>query len=80
MSVIHRGSTEQNTWSIDDQLYDTLISSPTGSILRVINKKGRGINLTQADVTLIWESKGYLSSKNGHLVKIVRFPWHPLEM
>lgn len=74
---IHRGSTEQNTFTLEDNLMNRVMSSPDIH-LRVVNSKGREAVFTQAEVEKLWNDHGYILARNGHMVKVVRFPWHPL--
>ena len=76
MNII-RGSTEQNTWTIEENLFEQVMSLPDNT-LTVSNKKGRSVTLSQKDVSKAWNDTGFISSRSGLLVKVIRFPWHPL--
>ncbi len=74
--MVHvRCSTEQNTWTIDTELYKSLGQEDK---LRVINKKNKEHTYTKAEIDAMWESRGFLNAANGHPIKVMRFPWHPL--
>jgi len=75
--VIARGSTEQNTWTIEESLLKQ-IASQKNSQLRVTNKRGRSHTYSRKEVLQLWINHNFVTSRSGYLVKVIRFPWHPL--
>lgn len=76
---IRRGSTRHNTWTLEHNLYEEVMSRPDIKLV-VVNKKGRSITLTQQEVATLWEFSAFVSSEDGYPVKIIHFPWHPLNL
>lgn len=71
-----RGSTETNTWTIDKTLLDSV---EDGDTLTVNNKNCRQrITIDKKQLQALWDKSSFVTSKGGCVVKLVRFPWHPL--
>lgn len=77
MSFIRRASTQANTWTIDDGLFEEVISTPNAKLV-VINNKGKEVIYTQIEVIKMWNQKGYLSSSTNYPIRVMYFPWHGL--